>query len=76
VYPQGVFELRHGAPQADGINPVSPDAIRAMPPEMLLDYLSVHLNDPKAAGKQIGLSLNFTDLKKEYGPDIENAVRS
>jgi len=34
-----------------------------MPPEMLFDYLAVHLNGPKAAGKKIGLNISFTDLK-------------
>jgi len=57
-----------------GINPASPDTIRAMPPEMLFDYLAVRLNGPKASGKKIGLNVNFTDLKKQYGLDVENAV--
>jgi len=32
-----------------------------MPPEMLFDYLAVRLNGPKAAGKKLSLSVNFTD---------------
>jgi alkyl sulfatase BDS1-like metallo-beta-lactamase superfamily hydrolase len=74
VYLQGAFELRNGIPQSGGINPASPDTIRAMPPEMLFDYLAVRLNGPKSAGKKIGLNIAFTDLKKEYGLDVENAV--
>jgi len=74
VYLQGAFELRNGVPNVGGVQPANADTIRAMPPEMLFDYLSVRLNGPKAAGKKIGLNLNFTDLKKQYGLDVENAV--
>lgn len=74
VYLQGAHELRNGVPNATGFSTASPDVIRAMPPEMLFDYLAVRLNGPKAAGKKIFLNVNFTDLKKEYGLAVENAV--
>jgi hypothetical protein len=74
VYLQGAFELRNGVPQAGGINSASPDTIKAMPPEMLFDYLAVRLNGPKAAGKKLGLNITFSDLKKDYGLAVENAV--
>ena len=38
------------------------------------DYLAVRLNGPNAAGKKIGLNVNFTDLNKQYGLMVENAV--
>ena len=60
-------------PKAGGINTASPDTIRAMPPEMLFDYLAVRLNGPKAAGKKIVLNVSFTDLKKQYALVVENA---
>ncbi|WP_220377280.1 alkyl sulfatase C-terminal domain-containing protein [Cupriavidus taiwanensis] len=41
---------------------------------MLFDYLAVRLNGPKAAGKKIALNLDFTDLNKQYGLAVENAV--
>lgn len=74
VYLQGAYELRNGVPKAGGINTASPDTIRAMQPEMLFDYFAVRLNGPNAAGKKIALNVNFTDLKKQYGLVIENAV--
>lgn len=74
VYLQGAYELRNGVPTAGGTDTASPDTIRAMPPEMLFDYLGVRLNGPKAAGKNITLNINFTDLQKEYGLTVENAV--
>ncbi|GAA5183451.1 alkyl sulfatase dimerization domain-containing protein [Niveibacterium umoris] len=74
VYLMGAYELRNGVPAAGGINTATPDTIKAMPPEMLFDYLAVRLNGPKAAGKKIGLNIDFTDLKKQYGLAVENAV--
>lgn len=74
VYLQGAFELRNGVPQSGGLNSASPDTIKAMPPEMLFDYLAVRLNGPKAAGKKIGLNMSFTDLKQDYGLIVENGV--
>ena len=45
-----------------------------MPPEMLFDYLAVRLNGPKAAGRNLTLNVDFTDLKKPCGPTVENGV--
>jgi alkyl sulfatase BDS1-like metallo-beta-lactamase superfamily hydrolase len=74
VYLQGAYELRNGVPKAGGTDVASPDTIKAMPPEMLFDYLGVRLNGPKAAGKNITLNVKFTDLNKEYGLTVENGV--
>lgn len=74
VYLQGAYELRHGVPDVEATNSASPDTIKAMPPELLFDYLAVRLNGPKAAGKNITMNVNFTDLKKEYGLTVENGV--
>jgi alkyl sulfatase BDS1-like metallo-beta-lactamase superfamily hydrolase len=74
VYLQGAYELRNGVPNVQAANSASPDTIRAMPPEMLFDFLAVRLNGPKAAGKKIALNIAFTDLNKEYGVAVENAV--
>jgi len=75
VYLQGAFELRNGTPQiATAGGTASPDVIKAMPPEMLFDYLAVRLDGAKAAGKTIGLNMAFTDLGKAYGLSVENGV--
>ncbi|CAJ1494958.1 alkyl sulfatase dimerization domain-containing protein [[Mycobacterium] kokjensenii] len=73
-YLQGAYELRNGVPDVAATDAASPDTIRAMPPEKLFDYLAVRLNGPKAAGKKITLNMKFTDLNKEYGLTVENAV--
>lgn len=74
VYLQGAFELRNGVPSAGGTNVASPDTIKAMPPEMTFDFFGVRLNGPKAAGKKIVMSIDFTDLQKQYALTVENGV--
>ena len=74
VYLQGAYELRNGVPSAGGTQTATPDTIRAMQPELIFDYLSVRLNADKAAGKVFSISIEFTDLEKEYLLVVENAV--
>ena len=74
VYLQGAFELRNGVPQRGGVSTASPDVIKAMPPELLFDFLAVRLNGPKAWGKKIGINMSFTDINKRYGLAVENGV--
>src|SRR5262245_34911512 len=57
IYLQGAFELRNGVPQAGGTNVASPDTIKAMAPEMTLDYLAWRINSQTAAGKDIDVGL-------------------
>jgi alkyl sulfatase BDS1-like metallo-beta-lactamase superfamily hydrolase len=73
-YLQGAWELRNGVPNAQVANTASPDTIRAMTPEMLFDYLGVRVNGERAAGKKIGINIEFVDLKKVYGLTLENAT--
>nr|WP_234712666.1 alkyl sulfatase dimerization domain-containing protein [Mycolicibacterium komanii] len=74
IYLQGAYELRNGVPTAGGTETASPDTIRAMPPDMLFDYLAVRLNGSKAAGKNITMNIDFTDLRQQYGLTVENGV--
>ncbi|WP_068829782.1 alkyl/aryl-sulfatase [Pseudomonas sp. BMS12] len=74
VYLQGAYELRNGVPSGAATVTASPDMIRAMPPEMLFDYLAVRLNGERAAGKKLVLNFTFTDLGKSYALTVENGV--
>ena len=82
VYLMGAYELRNGVPSRGGLTTASPDVIRAMPPEMLFDYLAVRLNGPKAAaGNTIRLNIDFRDPKSPlkiasimYGLTVEHGV--
>ena len=74
IYLEGALELRNGVPNFPVPNTASPDTLRAMPPEMLFDYFAVRLNGPRAWGKKIRLNINFTDLRKDYGLQVNNGV--
>lgn len=74
VYLQGAYELRNGVPDTGGIDTASPDTVKAMPPDMLFDYLAVRLNGKKAAGKNLTMNVKFSDINKEYGLTVENGV--
>jgi alkyl sulfatase BDS1-like metallo-beta-lactamase superfamily hydrolase len=72
-YLMGAFELRNGVPKGKGINTATPDAIAAMSPDMLLDYLGIRLNGPKADGKHTVINWNLGDGRK-YGIELRNSV--
>jgi linear primary-alkylsulfatase len=74
VYLQGAFELRNGVPTAGGTRTSGVDIIRAMPPSMVFDYLSIRLNGPKAAGKKIALNFILSDRNEKYLLAVENSV--
>ncbi len=74
IYLQGASELRGGVPSLALSSTASADTIRAMPIEMLLDFLGVRLNAEKAEGKDLTLNLNFTDIGKSYTLTVSNSV--
>ncbi|EPB6542756.1 alkyl/aryl-sulfatase [Escherichia coli] len=60
-YLTGAKELREGAKKIEHASTASPDTIKGMTAEMLLDYMAVRLNSEKAAGKSIRLNFNLSD---------------
>jgi len=42
------------------------EASGAMPVDMLLDYLAIQLNGPKAEGKVLSIGLNFPDISERH----------
>jgi alkyl sulfatase BDS1-like metallo-beta-lactamase superfamily hydrolase len=73
-YLSGVTELRHGVSPAATPTTVSGDMVTAMTTEMLLGYLGVRLNGPKAAGKDWTFNLALTDPHESFGLEVENGV--
>jgi alkyl sulfatase BDS1-like metallo-beta-lactamase superfamily hydrolase len=64
-YLSGAKELREGVklyPPAGGF---SSDSVKSGNLELLLDYLGLRLNAPKAVGKKITLNMRFTDTQEE-----------
>jgi alkyl sulfatase BDS1-like metallo-beta-lactamase superfamily hydrolase len=73
-YLTGAQELRNGVLQMPAPNTASPDTIAAMPTEMLLDYLAIRLNGPKAADVNLRIELQLTDTKERYLLVVKNGV--
>lgn len=74
VYLMGAYELRNGIPKVPAVQTASPDTIRAMTPEMALQFLSMHIDGDKADGKKISVNWIFPDIKKQYSVRLENSV--
>ncbi|WP_250530158.1 alkyl sulfatase dimerization domain-containing protein [Caballeronia sp. ATUFL_F1_KS4A] len=74
VYLMGAYELRNGIPKVPAVQTASPDTIRAMTPEMALEFLSMHIDGAKADGKKISVNWIFPDIKKQYSVRLENSV--
>ncbi|KJK20292.1 alkyl/aryl-sulfatase [Pseudomonas sp. 2(2015)] len=72
-YLMGAFELRNGVPDLPAISTASPDMVAAMSPELLLDYMGVRLNGPKAASKQLRLNWKQPD-GSNYAIELRNGV--
>jgi len=73
-YLSAAKELRDGVKIAATPNTASGDIARSMTSEMLLSYLGVRLNGPKAADLDYTFNLNLTDPDEFYGLEVGNGV--
>jgi len=69
----GAYELRNGVPKVPGISTSSADMVAAMSPELMLDYLGVRINGPKAIGKHLLLNWKQPD-GVNYAVELRNGV--
>jgi len=69
----GAYELRNGVPDNAPINTASIDMVRAMDPELILDYMGVRLNAEKALNKNIVINWQMPD-GTVYGIELKNSV--
>ncbi len=66
AYLNGAQELRLGTPSLPfKIGTGSPDTIRALDLGMILNYLGIRLNGPKAAGHELTMNLKLTDTGEQ-----------
>lgn len=72
-YLMGAYELRNGVPKVPGVNTVTPDAVAAMNPALLLDYMGIRLNGPKANGKHTTINWDLGNGEK-YAIELRNSV--
>jgi alkyl sulfatase BDS1-like metallo-beta-lactamase superfamily hydrolase len=67
-------ELRCPRPPAAQPRQAAGGQLCALPPEMLLDSLSIRLNGDRAGGCSPSVNLEFTDTSDRFGVFVENAV--
>jgi alkyl sulfatase BDS1-like metallo-beta-lactamase superfamily hydrolase len=73
-YLSGAKELRDGVTVAPTPTAASPDTVRAMTVPMLLDYLAVRLDGPRAASKRYTFDLVIGDIGERYLLEVGNGV--
>lgn len=74
-YLMGARELREGIPTA--LRPTAvgnADTAAAMTTEMMLDFMSVHLNAPRAEGKLLRINWKQPNSEERYTLTLENSV--
>ena len=74
-YLMGAQELRVGVFKPGGeSNGVGNEIVESMGIDLLLDYLAIHLNGPRASGKLGRYDFVFTDVVQTWKVSLENAV--
>ncbi|PWU15597.1 MAG: hypothetical protein C5B45_02200 [Chlamydiae bacterium] len=73
-YLTGAQELKKGIKKGLFLSSASPDIIRSMPTESLLDYLAIQLNGPRAADQQLSIYFELPDIKEKYLVQVKNGV--
>ena len=73
-YLTGATELRHGVWKSPAAGRASSDTIRAMPLDVLIDYLAVRLNGSRADGKTAVVNIDVTDTRERYVLVLGNSV--
>jgi alkyl sulfatase BDS1-like metallo-beta-lactamase superfamily hydrolase len=66
-------ELREGVKHFSA-SPQATDLIKAMPLEMIFDFMAVRLDHQKSDGKAVGINLTFTDSGEHYALELSNSV--
>jgi alkyl sulfatase BDS1-like metallo-beta-lactamase superfamily hydrolase len=73
-YLSATTELRNGVNAVPVPNTASPDVVSAMTTEMLLDFLAVRLNGPKAADLDYTFNLVLSEPDETWGLEVTNGV--
>ncbi|MFO1115357.1 MAG: alkyl sulfatase dimerization domain-containing protein [Beijerinckiaceae bacterium] len=74
AYLTGAQELRVGLPKGSAPSTVSPDFLRAIPSDLLFDFIGVRLNADKAEGKKLSFNWTFTDTNEQFVVNLENSA--
>ena len=72
-YLSGAQELRKGV-QGTRSSTGGADVVRAMPLDMIFDFVAVRLNHPKVDGVKYGINIVFSDSNETYALELSNSV--
>jgi alkyl sulfatase BDS1-like metallo-beta-lactamase superfamily hydrolase len=70
----GAQELRHGVFKVGIAGVASADTVQAMTPDMLLDYLGIRLNGPKAAKSPLSIVWKLPETGESYALEVRNGT--
>lgn len=68
------YELRNGFPSGVTAQSVSPDTVRAMSTELLLDFFGIRLDSQKAAGMKFTINLLTPDNGEKFVVEMSNST--
>ncbi len=73
AYLMGAAELRGGIKTVNTVG-VTAEFMKAIPADMLFDFLAVRVNAEKAKGKRIVINWTFTDTNEKLTLNLENST--
>jgi len=73
-YLAGAYELRHGNDRQVFASTASPETMKAMTVEMLLDFAGVSLDVDKVVGKTLIVHWSLPDIAEKYWISLEDSV--
>jgi alkyl sulfatase BDS1-like metallo-beta-lactamase superfamily hydrolase len=70
----GAYELRNGLPEGEAPSTVGADFIAAMTTPMLLDFMGIRLDSPRAADTEFRINLITPDLGERFVVELSNGT--
>lgn len=68
------YELRNGFPIGVTVNTISPDTVRAMSTELLLDFIGIRVDSQKAEGMKFTINLLTPDNGEKFVVEMSNST--
>ncbi|WP_206603270.1 alkyl/aryl-sulfatase [Leptolyngbya ohadii] len=68
------YELRNGFPTGVTAKTVTPDTVRAMSTELLLDFIAIRVDSQKAAGMTFTINLVTPDNGEKFAVEMSNST--
>ncbi|MCP5144410.1 MAG: MBL fold metallo-hydrolase [Gammaproteobacteria bacterium] len=75
LFLMAAFELRNGI-VAPPVSASGDDFTRSMSVENILTYAGIALSSPQIGGRTLAMNLELTDVGREFGIEVQNAVLS